>query len=151
MGQIDVENAKPSFMESLKAGSIGLVKGALILGAIGFAVGGLVGAVLAFSVAAPPAALLPAMGAFAGTFANIGITIGGLVGAFTGVAQAREVQAADPHDFMKKTNMAFAEHKEQSHSKGISQEVAVELEDPAPTHFQDKLAAQEKNGAEMLR
>ena len=142
-----METQKPSFLESLKAGSVGLIKGAAILGIIGFALGGIVGAALA--LATPAATALPIMG-LAISFGNIGISIGALVGAFTGVTQAREVQAADPQDIINMTNMAFAQGVSAGRDKNVSQQAVEELKEASSTRFQDTLSAKE-NSAEMRR
>ena len=136
---------QPSFFDSLKAGAIGMVKGALMLGSIGLAVGGVIGAALALTSTAPGAALAAAVVSGL-AFAEIGVTIGGIIGMFTGIVQSREVQAPDAAKLADIANIAFTQGIEAGRSKSVAREAAPVAQETS-THFRDQLAARQQEAS----
>jgi hypothetical protein len=134
---------KPTFFESLKAGAIGMFKGAATLGIAGLVAGAALGAVLGGTALIAGGAPMVAA-AFAIGFAEIGITVGGIIGGFTGVAQNREAQAPDAQDMINLANISFAQGAATAQNKNVTQSSLDELQQ-ASTHFQNKLAAEKTN------
>jgi len=132
---------QPSFFNTLMSGTKGMAKGAAILGGIGL----VTGALLSFVFGGAPAVIGGAIG-----FALMGGAAGSLIGAFTGVAQSREIQAADPQDIINLANITFAQGVAVGRSKELSKQNAVELEQAASS-FREKIASEQKTESAIIR
>ncbi len=140
-----IATEKPSFFESLKAGFFGMVRGAVIVGAIGLVAGAGLGALLGgIGIVPGGAAAVATVGAIG--FAQMGVSVGGLIGSFTGIAMSREAVAVDAQDVINVANISFAQGVETGRSKSVSKEAFEELAHSAG-HFQEKLKAEQQQAS----
>ena len=135
----DYQTTKPSVIGSLAAGTLGFIKGAIALGAIGAAVGTVIGAGLgAFGIGTSSMAAGAAFGAVRGVaYAALGAIIGGA----SSVMQYREAKGPDAQDIINVANISFAQGVEVGRNQNISEHAIEKLKEAQRT-FQQTIAQQ---------